>query len=382
MNTDQNAAPSTRRTRGLIVLAVVFAISGLFYASRWYLHGRSHAITDDAYVAGNLIRITPRVAGTVVALLADNTDTVRQGQALVRLDDTDARLALEQAEADLAGTVRRVSQDFAGRSEQRANLALQRHIHAQAEAELRRRVQAVAVAAVSQEEAERARAARDQAAAALDLARARLHAADAAVAGTSIATHPAVEQAATRVRAAWVDLARCIVRAPEDGQIDKRSIQLGQHVAPGDPLMALVPMHQLWVEANFKEDQLKGMRVGQPAQLVSDLHGRNTVFHGRVAGLSPGTGSVFSLLPPQNASGNWIKIVQRLPVRIALDPGELEKHPLRVGLSMTAEVSLDAGDEAPQLPPAYYATPVYDADLDGAAERIERIVRSNLQRPG
>lgn len=375
-------ADLTRRKRMMSILAVMLLAVALFYAIRWFVHGRSHAVTDDAYVAGNLIRITPRVAGTVVAILADNTDLVREGQVLVRLDDTDARLALDRAEADLAEAVRRISQSYENRRQQQANLAVKQHVYEQAEADLQRREQAVAVEVVSQEEAEHARTARDQARAALELARAQLAAADAVVAGTSVATHPAVKQAEARLRAAWVDLSRCVIRSPVQGQIDKRSIQIGQQVAPGNPLMALVPMNQLWVEANFKEDQLEGMAVGQPVELVSDLYGRNTVFHGVVAGLSPGTGSVFSLLPPQNASGNWIKIVQRLPVRIALDPKELEQHPLRVGLSMRVDVAIGATGAAKNLPPAHYATPVYQDDLKGASERISNIVAANLVTKG
>ena len=375
-------ADPSKRKRLLLILAAVFLTAAAAWGVHWFIHGRSHAGTDDAYVAGNLIRITPRIAGTVVAVRVDNTDHVKQGQELVRLDDTDARLALEKAEADLAETVRRISQSFEGRTQQQANLAAKQRAYEQAEADLRRREQAVAVQAVSKEEAEHGRAARDQARATLDLARAQLAAADAAVAGTSVATHPAVKQAEARLRAAWLELRRCVIRAPEDGQVDKRSVQVGQQVAPGNPLMALVPMTQLWVEANFKEDQLKGMAVGQPVELVSDLYGGGTVFHGTVAGLSPGTGSVFSLLPAQNASGNWIKIVQRLPVRIALDPQELEKHPLRVGLSMKVEVDLGAGASGTTkpLPPTHYSTPVFQDDLTGADERIRSIVQGNLKK--
>jgi membrane fusion protein (multidrug efflux system) len=198
------------------------------------------------------------------------------------------------------------------------------------------------------------------------------------VGGTSVATHPAVKQAEARLREAWLALNRCEIRAPEAGQVAKRSVQVGQQVAPGTPLMAIVPMTQLWVEANFKEDQLKGMSTGQPVQLVSDLYGSGMTFHGAVVGLSPGTGSVFSLLPPQNASGNWIKIVQRLPVRIALDPKELAEHPLRVGLSMKVEVETGAAGKAESRPATRYVTPVEDAK--GADALIHSILRANQVR--
>ncbi|HMM54006.1 MAG TPA: HlyD family efflux transporter periplasmic adaptor subunit [Candidatus Desulfobacillus sp.] len=378
MSAGPSADDSGRRKRWLAALALVFLAIAAFYGLRWFLHGRLHVATDDAYVGGNLIRITPRVAGTVVAVLADDTGMVEQGQLLVRLDDTDARLALAKAEADLAETVRSIRQSFEQRSQQQANLALRQRAFSQAEADFQRRQAAIAAQAVSKEEAEHAHAARDQAQAELDLARAQLAAADAAIAGTTVATHPAVSQAAARLRAAWLELNRCVIRAPEDGQIAKRSVQVGQQVAQGDTLMALVPMTQLWVEANYKEDQLKGVAIGQPVELTSDLYGSSVVFHGTVAGLSPGTGSVFSLLPPQNASGNWIKIVQRLPVRIALDPQELRQHPLRVGLSMRAEINISTAPGEQGAPPAGYATPVFKDDLEGVDARIANIIAANL----
>lgn len=376
MNPPQNE--THKRKRWLLTLGLVFLLAGLIYGLQWFLHGRTHISTDDAYVTGTLIRITPRVAGTVVEVLVDDTDAVQQGQELVRLDATDAQLALEKAEADLAEVVRRISRSFADRSQQQARLNLQQHVYAQAQADLDRRQGAVALQAVSQEEAEHARSARDQAQAALKLAQAQLAAAEAEVGGTTVAGHPAVKQAEARLRAAWLDRARCVIRAPEAGQVAQRAIQVGQQIAPGHALMTLVPMTHLWVEANFKEDQLKGMQDGQPVRLTSDLYGRGTVFHGRVEGLSPGTGSVFSLLPPQNASGNWIKIVQRLPVRIALDPGELDKHPLRVGLSMRVEVDIGARPEPLVSEPRRYTTQVFADELQGVEERIRQIVKANL----
>jgi len=378
MTAETPEANPQKRKRMLIILAVIFLVAAAAYGVHWYTYGRSHEGTDDAYVAGNLIRITPRVAGTVVAVLADDTSRVKRGQVLVRLDDTDARLALDKAEADLAETVRRISQLYKDRDQQQANLVAKQHIYAQAEADYERRAKAVAVQAVSREDAEHAKAARDTAKAELDLAQAKLAAANAAVAGTTVESHPAVKQAETRVREAWLALNRCVIRAPEDGEVGQRSVQIGQQVAPGMSLMALVPMHQLWVEANYKEDQLHGMVIGQPVTLTSDLYGGSVTYHGSVVGLSPGTGSVFALLPAQNASGNWIKIVQRLPVRIALDPKELDQHPLRVGLSMKVEVDTGAAGKTETLPPVGFETPVYQDDLKGADARIRAIVAANL----
>jgi membrane fusion protein (multidrug efflux system) len=375
MSVDTPEANPAKRKRLLAVLAVIFIVAGIAWAIHWFIYGLSHETTDDAYVAGNLIRVTPRISGTVVAVLADDTDHVKQGQVLVKLDDTDARLTLDRAEADLGETVRRISQAFESRTQQTANLAVKQRALEQAEADLTRRKQAVAIQAVSKEEAEHARIDRDKAKAELDLARAQLAASSAAVSGTSVETHPAVKQAEARLREAWLALNRCEIRAPADGLVAKRSVQIGQQVAPGVGLMAIVPMSQLWVEANFKEDQLKSMMVGQPVHLVSDLYGSNVTFHGTVAGLSPGTGSVFSLLPPQNASGNWIKIVQRLPVRIALDAKELTDHPLRVGLSMQVEVETGATGKAENLPPTRYETPVESAK--GADALIRSILKAN-----
>jgi membrane fusion protein, multidrug efflux system len=367
-----------RRKRWLAVLALIFLLAAAAWSIHWYLYARTRESTDDAYVAGNLIRVTPRVAGTVVAVLADDTDLVKRGQVLAKLDDTDARLALDKAEAGLAETVRQISQTFAIRTQEAANLAVQQRNLEQAEVDLSRREQAVMVQAVSREEAEHAREARDKAKSELDLARARFAAADAAVAGTTVATHPSVKQAEVRLREAWLALSRCEIRAPEDGQVAKRSVQIGQQITPGAALMAIVPMTQLWVDANFKENQLDGMTIGQPVQLVSDLYGSDFTFHGTVAGLSPGTGSVFSLLPAQNASGNWIKIVQRLPVRIALDPAELAGHPLRVGLSMKVEVETGKVAKVVNLPAVRNEAPV--EDTTGADTLIRTILQANTAR--
>jgi membrane fusion protein (multidrug efflux system) len=373
-------ANPAKRKRLLTMLAVIFLLVAVAWAIHWFITSRGHESTDDAYVAGNLIRATPRIGGTVVAVLADDTDFVKQGQILVKLDNTDARLALDKAEADLAETVRRISQTFDAHTQQAANLAVKQRNLEQTQADLTRREQAVAVQAVSKEEAEHARSARDKAKAELDLAQAQLAAANAAVAGTSVATHPAVRQAEARLREAWLALGRCVIRSPADGQVAKRSVQIGQQLAPGTVLMAIVPMTQLWVDANFKEDQLKGMTIGQPVQLVSDLYGSDFIFHGTVAGLSPGTGSVFSLLPAQNASGNWIKIVQRLPVRIALDPKELAQHPLRIGLSMKVDVETSAPGKTGALPATRYETPVEDAK--GADALIRSILQVNQVHKG
>ena len=313
---------------------------------------------------------------SVVAILAEDTEQVQTGQVIVRLDDTDAHLALDKSEADLGATVRRIRQSFRVRDQQAANLAVKQRSLQQAEADLTRRVRALAVSAVSKEETEHARAARDKAQAEFDQAKAQWAASDAMVAGTSVENHPEVKQASVRLREAWLTLLRCTIRAPAAGQVAKRTVQIGQQVAPGVALMTLVPTNQLWVEANFKEDQLRDTQPNQPVRLISDIYGSRVVFHGTVIGLSPGTGSVFSLLPPQNASGNWIKIVQRLPVRIALDPKELLEHPLRVGLSMRVEVET-GGTRHAALPPPVTHYEVPEEDTKGADALIRSILATD-----
>ena len=378
--TAEPAPNNGKRKHLLLILTLAFVLAGAAWGAYWLLYGRYHETTDDAYVAGNLIRVTPREPGTVVAVLADDTDRVKAGQLLVRLDDADAQVALQAAEAGLADAVRSVRRLFRTSDQERANLALKQRALEQAQTDWERRKQAAAGQLISREEAEHAATARDQARLELGLARARLAAAQAAVAGTTLRNHPAVKQAEARLREAWLARSRCEIRAAAAGYVAERTVQVGQRIAAGSALMAIVPLSEVWVEANFKEDQLRGLRIGQPVTLVSDLYRGDARFHGKVVGLAPGTGSVFSLLPPQNASGNWIKIVQRLPVRIALDAGELVRHPLRVGLSMRADV--DIHDQAGAVLTSgtgagHYETAVYQSADQQADQLIERILAAN-----
>ncbi|BCB26509.1 multidrug resistance protein A [Sulfurimicrobium lacus] len=375
---------SAKRSRALLVLTLGFFLLGLGYGVYWWIHGRHHETTDDAYVAGNLIRVTPRIAGTVVAVYADDTDLVQRGQLLVRLDDADARVALSAAESRLAETVRQVRQMFSAVEQDRANVAIKQESLRQAEADAARRGGAAADEAVSREEREHSGSALKRAQSELRLANSQLEGALAQVAHTDVAHHPAVMQAEAQVREAFLNLGRCEIRAAESGYVAKRAVQVGQQAAPGTALMVVVPLRQVWVEANFKEDQLQRMRIGQAVELQSDLYGSGVTLHGKVAGLGAGTGSVFSLLPPQNASGNWIKIVQRLPVRIVLDPAEVAKHPLRIGLSMKAQVETKdaSGESLASVSPSgpRYETAVYGDDEKAAGQRIREIVAANLQQ--
>ena len=374
---------SRRRLRRLALasLATVLALAAAVYAVHWVVFSRFHESTDDAYVAGNQVALMPQVAGTVTAILADDTQQVRQGQTVVTLSEADAKLALEQAEAGLADAVRQVRQLFQNAAQQKANVNVRKAELKKAQEDLDRRQALIGKRLVSAEEVQHARTALETAQAALVLAEHQSTAADVLVENTTLEHHPMVEQAKAKVRDAYLALVRTYIPAPVSGYVAKRSVQVGQHVTPGTPLMAIVPLQGVWVDANFKEGQLSDVRIGQPANLTSDLYGGDVVYHGKVLGLSAGTGSAFSLLPPQNATGNWIKVVQRVPVRIALDAQELARHPLRIGLSMNVEI--DTHDKSgPVLaqgatPEPVYATPVFDAQAAPAEAVIRAIIAAN-----
>ena len=374
------AAPGRRKTLLLRIVAGL-ALAGAAYGAWWGLVARHYQHTDNAYVGGNLVQITPQTSGTVLSILADDTDFVAAGQPLVKLDPADAEVALAQAEADLAQQVRQSRALFANRAASAALLAQRQSELSRAEDDLKRR-QAAGGEAVAGEELAHASAAVANAHAALSAAKEQLAASEAQTDNTRPDSHPAVARAAARVRESYLALSRATLPAPVAGYVAKRGVQVGQRVQPGAPLMAIVPLNSLWVDANFKESQLAGMRIGQPVTLHADIYGGSVTYHGKVAGLGAGTGGVFSLLPAQNATGNWIKVVQRVPVRITLDPKELSEHPLRVGLSMLAEVdqhdpSGPALATAPRQAPAQSTTAFAGAD-QAAQARIARIIADNL----
>ncbi len=372
--------PRNTRKRWLAIVASAFALIGTAYATYWAVALRYTQSTDDAYVSGNVVQITPQIAGTVVGIAADDTQFVKAGDTLVQLDPADAKIALEQADAKLARTVRDVRGLFATSGQLRANVDMRSADVARANEDLRRRERLSASGAVSAEELQHARNAFASANAALIAAQQELAANQVRIDRTSVADHPDVLAAAAQVHDAYLDVARTKLPAPVSGYVAKRAVQLGQRVAPGTPLMAIVPLDQVWVDANFKEPQLAAMRVGQPVTLTADLYGGKVRYHGTVAGFGAGTGSAFALLPPQNATGNWIKIVQRVPVRIVLDAGELAQHPLQVGLSMQVDVDTHQRDGArlPQLqPPTTATTDVYDSVDAAAAKRVSAIIVAN-----
>jgi membrane fusion protein (multidrug efflux system) len=371
-----------RRRRWLLGLLAALAVVALAVAAWWLLYARYYQSTDDAYVAGDLVNVMSQVTGTVVSIGADETDRVEAGQELVRLDATDARIALQDAEQQLARTVRQTRTVFATRDELRAVVDQRRADLARAQADFNRRRNLTASGAVSGEELGHAQDALKAARDALVAAEKNLAAGRALVGHTGVADHPDVRAAATQVERAWLALVRTSVKAPVTGYVARRSVQLGERISPGAPLMAIVPLGRLWLEANFREVQLRRMRIGQPVKVVADLYGGRVTYHGRIAGLGLGTGSAFALLPAQNATGNWIKVVQRVPVRIALDPGELAEHPLRIGLSTVVTVDIRDASGA-QLAQTAREEPVlstraFDIDRGEIRARIAQIIDENM----
>jgi membrane fusion protein (multidrug efflux system) len=382
----QAPTPGARRRRALTFVIVAFVLVGIGSATWWYFESRGHETTDNAYVGGNLVQVTPQVAGTVVAIGADDTDLVEAGQTLVRLDPADAGVALAQAEAQLAQAVRTARTVYANNSVLEAAIAQRTAELRKAEDDLARRIELDAKGMVTKEDLEHARSSVAAAKAALLEARERLAANRALTERMSIEDQPSVKDAAARVRVAFLAVERNEIPAPVTGYVAKRAVQVGQRVAPGEPLMAIVPLDEVWVDANFKEVQLRDMRIGQPVRLTADLYGGRVEYRGRVAGLAAGTGGAFALLPAQNATGNWIKVVQRLPVRIALDKKQLAAHPLRIGLSMQVDVDVHdtRGPQLAKTPVAgpVYATRAFDEQATAADARVREIIAANLGRGG
>lgn len=377
---DRPIAPlKSRRKRWLAVLALSVAAAAAVYGVYYYSYARYYESTDDAYVSGNLVQLTPQVSGTVIAVDADDTQIVKAGQTVVALDPADSKIALANAQAALGQTVRRVSSLYVNNDFYAANIAQRESDLARATDDLRRREAVAGTGAVSAEDVAHARDAVNAARAALDAARRQAEANRALTARTTIEAHPDVQAAASKVRDAYLTYARDTLPAPVTGYVARRSVQVGQRVAPGTPLMAIVPLGGVWVDANFKEVQLKRMRIGQPVKLTADVYGSSVTYHGRIEGFSAGTGSAFASLPAQNATGNWIKIVQRLPVRIRIDPRELAAHPLRIGLSMQVDADThdDSGTQLGAASNTTYRTDVFAQYGAQADAEIAKIIRRN-----
>jgi membrane fusion protein (multidrug efflux system) len=380
---DQSPEPANgngTRRRAFLILGAVVVLAGLAYTIYWMTVARYHESTDDAYVASDIVQITSEVAGTVLGVHVDDTQNVERGQPLIDLDPADAHIGVSAAEADLARTVRQVRALFAQADQLRAEIIAHETDLNRAEHDYARRQSLVSDGAVSGEELAHAGDSIAQLRAGLEAARRQLDATLAQIEGTTLESHPEVLASAAKLRDMSLALRRTTISAPVTGIVAKRGVQLGQHVAAGAPLLAVVPLDDVWVDANFKEGQLKYVRVGQPVELHADIYGDDVDYRGTVAGLSAGSGNAFALLPSQNASGNWIKVVQRVPVRILLDPEQLKEHPLRVGLSMHARIDLhDTSGPvvATQVRTTPQPTQKSDGDDPTVEQRIAQIIHEN-----
>ncbi|MGF6192779.1 multidrug efflux MFS transporter periplasmic adaptor subunit EmrA [Serratia sp. 2723] len=377
----QPAGKKRQRKFWLLLLTFIFVVIGVAYLVYWFLVLRHHQETDDAYVAGNQVQIMAQVSGSVNSVTFDNTDFVRKGDVLLTLDPTDAEQAFERAKTALANSVRQTHQLVINGKQYQANIALRKSDLSKAENDLKRRVVLGNADAIGREELQHARDAVDNAKAALEVAVQQYNANQAMVLNTPLDQQPAVLQAAAQMRDAWMALQRTRIVSPITGFVSRRSVQVGAQISPGTPLLAVVAPDHVWVDANFKETQIANMRIGQEATVVSDLYGSDVVFKGKVVGIDMGTGSAFSLLPAQNATGNWIKVVQRLPVRIELDAQQVAKHPLRIGLSTLVTVdttNLDGlvlSDTVRQKP--LFETSALTLDLAPVDQMIADVIHAN-----
>ncbi|WP_223530042.1 efflux RND transporter periplasmic adaptor subunit [Pseudomonas sp. BF-B-26] len=379
-NAQDTSNPRKRKVM-LVMLAIVVILAGIGVWGYHEFYGRWNESTDDAYVNGNVVEITPLVTGTVVSIGADDGDLVHEGQVLINFDPNDAEVGLQSAQANLARTVRQVRGLYSNVDGMKAQVNAQQAEVQKAQDNFNRRKNLAAGGAISQEELSHARDDLTSAQNALANAKQQLKTTSALVDDTVVSSHPDVMSAAAQLRQAYLNNSRSTLIAPVTGYVAKRSVQLGQRVQPGTALMAVIPLDQLWIDANFKETQLRDMRIGQPVDIEADLYGSDVKFSGTIDSLGAGTGSAFALLPAQNATGNWIKIVQRVPVRIHINAEELAKHPLRVGLSTQVDVNLrdQSGPVLAQQPPqkASFSTNVYDRQLAEADAMITQLIHDN-----
>ncbi|MGY6028200.1 multidrug efflux MFS transporter periplasmic adaptor subunit EmrA [Phytobacter sp. AG2a] len=370
-----------KRKGALLLLTLLFIVIAVAYGIYWFLVVRHFEETDDAYVAGNQVQIMAQVSGSVTKVWADNTDYVKQGDVLVTLDATDAQQAFEKAQTALVSSVRQTRQLMINSKQLQASIELQKTALAQAQTDFNRRVPLGSANLIGREELQHARDAVTSAQAQLDVAIQQYNANQAMIMDTRLEDQPTVKQAAAEVRNAWLALQRTKIVSPITGYVSRRAVQPGAQISPTTALMAVVPATGLWVDANFKETQLAHMRIGQTATVISDIYGDEVKYTGKVVGLDMGTGSAFSLLPAQNATGNWIKVVQRLPVRIELDEKQLSEHPLRIGLSSL--VSVDTTQRDGQVLASQVRTsPAYESNarelnLEPVNTLIEEIVKAN-----
>lgn len=384
-NTQAKKAPNNKkRSKALWWFTLALALAGLVWLCLWFFYFRYHESTDDAYASGNMVNVNSAISGSVIAYFADDTDRVEEGQVLILLDPTDYQVAFERELATLASVVLQVRQLYDNVEANQANVKARRVAFARAKYDYENRKQLIGSEAISNEEFIHSRDDFTSAEMVLKQAESELAAALDAAGNTVLEKHPLIEQQKGNVRTAFYRLQHTTIFAPATGYVAQRAVEVGQWVTPTTNLMAIIPEDYVWVDANFKETQLKNMRVGQPATVWFDLYGSKIKHEGKVLGIASGSGSVFSLIPPQNATGNWIKIVQRLPVRISLDPKIVEKYPIRLGIS--AEVSVDITDQdLPMLanvPPIrpIATTDVFDIHLDKVDKMIDDVIRKNLKQ--
>lgn len=376
-----SANKKKKRKSVLIVLALIFVLIGIAWGVYWFLVLRHFQETDDAYVAGNQVQVMAQVSGSVNKVWFEDTDFVKKGDVLVSLDKTDAEQAFEKAQTALATSVRQTHQLMINGKQYQASITLQQTALAQAQADLKRREPLGAANLIGREELQHARDAVATAKSQLDVAIQQYNANQAMILNTSLENQPAVQQSAAELRDAWLALQRTEIRSPMDGFVSRRSVQVGSQISTSTPLLAVVPATNLWVDANFKETQLAGVRIGQPVTVVADIYGDEVVYQGKVAGLDMGTGSAFSLLPAQNATGNWIKVVQRLPVRIELNQEDIARHPLRIGLSTLVKIDTTSKEGSALATSARqqaaYSSNALAIDLAPVNQLITDIVRAN-----
>lgn len=378
----EDVAPETIRKRKIAMIAFggALLVIGVLWLLYWLIFSQYEEYTDDAYVSGNLVQLMPQVPGTVIEINADDTQLVNEGQVIIKLDPADYVVALQRAKADLAQTVRQVRQYYENVAQAQQNLILDKAKLLDAQSDLKRRLGLVGNRAVSRESMQHFKTAAEGAEASYKASLHRLDSALALVENSNLYNHPMVETAKANLKKAYLNLARTTIVSPITGYIAKRNIQPGQQVSLNSAMLAIIPLHDTWVDANYKESSLDHLRVNQPVTLYADAY-PDITYHGTVEGLNAGTGSAFALLPPQNATGNWIKIVQRLPVRIRLDKDELKKNPLQLGLSMRATVNTHDRQghrmSIKTVPSFKYETSAYAKQLAEVEPLINDILKAN-----
>uniref|UniRef100_A6VWU7 Secretion protein HlyD family protein n=1 Tax=Marinomonas sp. (strain MWYL1) TaxID=400668 RepID=A6VWU7_MARMS len=376
---DPNSLKKKRTVFVLILSAIVACIAIYIW---WANIGRYYEKTEDAYVSGNVINVMSQISGTVTDIMVDNTSSVHESDLLVQVNPVDAKLALEQAEANLASTIRAVRNDFASLEQQKASVELARIALEKAQQDYKRRVNLKKNNLISNEDLSHFESTLTSAQASFSVAQKSYEASKTKVDNTTVLTHPDVLKAISALKTAWLALNRTQILSPADGYIAQRSVQVGQHVSAGNALMSVISLKNVWVTANFKETQLGNLRAGQAVTLTSDVYGSNVIYKGTVKGIEPGTGSAFSLLPASNATGNWIKVVQRVPVRIVLDPETLAAHPLRPGLSMSVTVDTHNAGESTLTPladtKAPWRTKVFDHNDAKVDVIIQKIIKESM----